>query len=99
MKIIKTMPREETYVFFGWCASRHVETQGICRIEDFPNYTCVMCNDNVLETRNQLLFHCDFAQAWKYLCPDWSIVVTNTHLDCISLLKRLHKYFYMDIII
>jgi hypothetical protein len=66
-------------------------------IED---YSCVMCNSNVLETRTHLLFQCSFAKpCWKYICPTLNIDDSDSHLVCISKLRVLiEKPFFMEII-
>jgi hypothetical protein len=36
------------------------------------DYSCILCADGDLETRNHLFFLCPFAHiCWQYLCPTW----------------------------
>jgi hypothetical protein len=37
------------------------------------DYTCIMCDQGVLETRNHLFFQRPFAlHCWSYVCPQWA---------------------------
>jgi hypothetical protein len=65
------------------------------------DYSCIMCNDQVLETRDHLFFRCKFASAcWRYICPGWNIPQSSSHLECIEQLKQMiQKPFFMEIVI
>uniref|UniRef100_A0A452ZH53 Reverse transcriptase zinc-binding domain-containing protein n=1 Tax=Aegilops tauschii subsp. strangulata TaxID=200361 RepID=A0A452ZH53_AEGTS len=62
--------------FFFWLLINNMlNTTELLRRKNFfiQDYRCVMCDEYVLETRDRLFFHCDFAQiCWKYVCPKWS---------------------------
>jgi hypothetical protein len=66
-------------------------------IED---YTCVMCNDHTLETRDHLFFQCQFAQmCWKYLCPSWQPLYSSIQDEVANLKRLLNLPFAMEVII
>jgi hypothetical protein len=65
------------------------------------DYSCIMCADGDLETRNHLFFLCPFAHiCWQYLCPTW---VPPQHHDIQSFIQSLKtpikEPFFMEIII
>jgi hypothetical protein len=72
---------------FGWLLLKYrLSTKDILFRKRFflPDYSCIMCNDNVRETRSHLFFHCKFAkECWNYICPGWNIHISSSHLECI----------------
>ena len=88
---------------FGWLLLvDRLNTREMLQRKTFllPEYTCVMCNMAVLETRDHLFFHCPFAQTcWRFLAP--FAVLTNRHgLECLQILKsRIRQPFFMEIIL
>lgn len=63
-----------------------------------PSYSCILCQQGALETRDHLFFYCPFALAcWRYLCPRFMPHGCTLHI--LSEIKRqLNKPFGMDMI-
>lgn len=78
--------------FFFWLLLiDRVNTRAMLQKRQFhvPSYNCIMCEDNVLETRDHLIFHCKFAKTcWKYICPTFS-AKQNVHANVIHLKEEL----------
>jgi hypothetical protein len=65
------------------------------------DYSCVMCNDTIAESRTHLMFHWPFAKAClQYIFLALNILDEDSHLDCISKIKSaIDRPFFMEIII
>ena len=99
----KSSCQEKHRVFFWVLLQDRLNTRGLLQRKNLfvEDYTCVMCNEGSLETRDHLFFYCRFAQAcWKCLCPALDLQANVNHIEFISQLKaHLDKPFYMEIII
>lgn len=88
-------------VFFWLLLRNRLNTREKLQMKDFflPNYSCVLCNERVLETRDHLFFKCPFAKfCWDYLYPGWQ--PSSNGLDMIvSLKQNINKPFFMELII
>ncbi|KQJ88870.1 hypothetical protein BRADI_4g21834v3 [Brachypodium distachyon] len=64
---------------------------------DVPSYNCIMCDENVLEKRDHLFFHCKFSKTcWRYLCPNFS-AKQNVHANVSHIKEELSVPFHVEI--
>ncbi|KQK06703.1 hypothetical protein BRADI_2g27912v3 [Brachypodium distachyon] len=62
-----------------------------------PNYTCVLCNQSHMETRDHLFFHFQFScSCWRYICPDFT-PRDNVHENLCSIKQELNAPSHMEI--
>ncbi|PNT71361.1 hypothetical protein BRADI_2g26635v3 [Brachypodium distachyon] len=63
------------------------------------SFNCIMCEGNVLETRDHVFFHCKFAKScWQYLWPDFS-AKQNAHANVIHFKEELRVPFHLEIMV
>jgi hypothetical protein len=89
-------------VFFWLLIHNRLNTRAMLQRKNFfmDNYSCIMCGQDELETRNHLFFQCPFAQmCWRYLCPDWTPPQQIDIQSFIASLKlSLNVPFFMELI-
>lgn len=76
----KTCCQLKHKIFYWLLINNRLNTRAVLQRKNFfiENYTCVMCNMQVLETRDHLFFYCPFAQlCWAYICPTWTPTYTG----------------------
>ncbi|PNT67314.1 hypothetical protein BRADI_3g24550v3 [Brachypodium distachyon] len=62
------------------------------------SYSCVLCNRNIMETRDHLFFHCPFAMTcWRDICPNFT-PGQSVHEHIAAIKQELHVPFHMEII-
>jgi hypothetical protein len=89
-------------VFFWLLIHNRLNTRAMLQRKNFfmDNYSCVMCDQDELETRTHLFFQCPFAQmCWQYVSPTW-IPPQQTDIQSFitSLKLSLNVPFFMELI-
>lgn len=88
--------------FFWLLLNDRLNTRGMLQRSNFflQDYSCVMCSQHVVERRDHLFFHCQFAQTcWKKLCPNWPTLSSGIQDQIANLKHLLNLPFASDIII
>ena len=89
-------------IFFWLQINDRLNTRELLLRKSFfiEDYNCVMCDQYVVETRDHLFFHCNFAKlCWRYLCHNWSPVTANIQEQLDSPKDTLELPFFMNTII
>ena len=71
----KTCNQLKHKIFFWLLINNRLNTRELLQRKSFftEDCTCVMCDQQVLETRDYLFFHRPLAKpCWQYICPSWS---------------------------
>jgi hypothetical protein len=91
-------------VFFWLLIHNRLNTRALLQRKNFlmTDYSCIMCNQQHLETRDHLFFQCPFAVlCCQYICPLW-IPPPPGQMDIQEVLSSLKlaisKPFFMQII-
>ncbi|PNT69810.1 hypothetical protein BRADI_2g00791v3 [Brachypodium distachyon] len=62
-----------------------------------PGYTCVLCHQAHMETRDHLFFQCQFARScWRYIYPGFT-PGDNVHVNIDAIKQKLKVPFHMEI--
>jgi hypothetical protein len=89
-------------VLFWLLIHNRLNTRAMLQRKNFfmDNYSCILCGQDELESRNHLFFQCPFAQmCWQYLCPDWTLPQQLDIESLITSLKlSLNVLFFMELI-
>jgi hypothetical protein len=102
----KSCRQDKHRVFFWLLIHNRLNTRALLQRKNFfmNDYTCIMCNEASLETRDHLFFTCPFAiQCWKYMCPSWNLSQVAMQNDIQSYIQSIKVHirqpFFMEIII
>jgi hypothetical protein len=102
----KSCCQDKHRVFFWLLIHNRLNTRALLQRKNFymTDYTCIMCNQAVTETRDHLFFTCPFAQhCWQYMCPLWNlaqVAMPNDIQNYIQSIKaHIRQPFFMEIII
>jgi hypothetical protein len=85
-------------IFFWLLINDRLNTRGMLLRKSFfiDDYSYVMCDQYVLETRDHLFFECEFAKlCWRYLCHNWSPTTSHIQEQFDSLKDSLHLPFFI----
>jgi hypothetical protein len=98
----KSCCQQKHKVFFWLLIHNRLNTRAMLQRKNFfmDNYSCIMCDQDELETRNHMFFQCPFAQmCWRYISPTW---IPPQHTDIqsfiTSLKLSLNVPFFMELI-